>query len=620
MKPVALILFLALPLVLRSQPVPDDAVLATVAGDVITAGEFRARYALGVFPYKDQERLAPVLRLQFLYSLIAERLLAAEARRNGFEAEDRFRRNRDMAREMFMRDRLFRDSVRAAVTVTEEDIRSRYVEDQQNIQYEFLFSPLEENIRGLHRLLRAGVPFDTLLTAQRKDNPATQPRESSLDAGFEQRLAVLAPGEVSVPIAAADGWYIVRKMDYGNPFRSEDDLARRRKRIESQIRAEREAEATKAFVARLWHGRRVTFAEEPYRAIGQALLQDYRSQAAADTSELLFPSLFPFDSLRVLWSTRLDEDFLSFTAEEGSGHADGRPPEFPAAMPLGEALDNLQKTDFRLEAEDLQQFPELYRIRMRELADRWLLTQEAYRLGLDRHPDVQRDVAMWSAAGLAEMIPELLWEQFIANDDSLWQFYISRPDLFGPPVEVKIIEVLNTDDRVMQDVVASFRGGADLHDLARRNSQRPGAEERNGELGFFPVSEYGIIGRTAFGLRIADAIGPLDTPEGQSFFQLMDKRYPAARLNSWEVLRDTIAARAGAGLRLAKTEQLLRRLAARGDIRVDGALLDRVSVRSLQMFSIRHLGFGGRIPAVPGVAPLFEAVMEGMGERGDIIP
>jgi parvulin-like peptidyl-prolyl isomerase len=608
MKSAICLILLLLPVLARSQDIGDDAVLATVGDERITVGEFRARLALGVFPYKDHERLAPVIRVQFLYSLIAERLLMAEAQRLGFDSEDRFRRNRRMAAEMFMRDRLYRDSVRRAVGVTEEEIRALYVEEQQMIQYDFLFSPQETEIRIFERLMQGGTSFDTLIAAQRQGSDreeAENPPSAEMDETFREHIDRLAPGAVSAPLRGEDGWYIVRKMDYGDPFRSEYELQKRWKRLENSLRAEKEAGETIAFVRRLWKGRTARFEEEFYRGVGQALLQDYRAQVAADTSELLMPTLRVFDSLRDAWAQRLEQPFLRI--EE-------------SVLAVGDALDLLQKSDMRLAPAELSSLPELYTMRTREMADRFVVTEEAYRLGLDRHPDVLRDVGMWAANGLAEMIPELLWEQFIASDDSVWNYYISRPDLFGPPVEVKIVEVLKRDAEDVLEVIEAWRGGADLHELARDVSERPGAAERGGELGFFPVSEYGAIGRSAFGLRIADVTGPVRTSDGWSFFQLVDRRHPPSAIDGWKALRDSMEVLARPGLMRAKTDALLRRLAARGGISVDSELLNRLSVKPMQMFSIRTLGFGGRIPAVPGVAPLYDAVMEGMAERGDAVP
>lgn len=598
----------------------DDAILATVGEERITVGEFRMRYALGVFPYKDQAGMAPLIRVQLLTSLIAERLLSSEGRRRGFDREDRFRRNFRMATEMFMRDRLFRDSIRGTVAVEEGEIRARFVEEQQSIQYDFLFSRNAEEIRNLHRLLRGGTAFDTLLAAQQQARErdaadAIAPAaswEASMDASFRDAIAALRPGAVSDPLAGEGGWYLVRKMDYGNPLRGETEFQKRRKRIESQLRAEKEREATVAFVRRLWTGHRAHFEEDPYREIGAALLAEYRRQAAADTATLLQPSAAVFDTLADAWAQGWTRPFMRIRPGFGRDSV--------LILSVGDALDRLQAADLRLAAEDLPRFSAFYRRQMQELADRVLVTDYAARLGLEQHPDVQRDLDMWAANGLAAMLPELLWEQFIAQDDSLWNYYLRRPDLFGPPVEVKIVEILSRDRSRLLRLIERFRAGEELRELARVYSERPGATERDGELGYFPVSEYGPIGRAAFALHIADAAGPIATTEGDSFFQLVDKRYPGAKIENMEMLRDSITAVAGAALTRAKTEHLVRDLAMRTPITIDTDLLDRIPPNSMQMFTIRALGFGGRIPAVPGVAPLYEAVMEGMGMRSGIAP
>ncbi len=599
-----------------TQPVENDAVLATVGDDEITVGEFRARYALTVFPYKDQERLTPVVRRQFLYAMIAERLLAQEARRLGFDAEDRFQRNRRMAEEMFVRDRLYRDSVRSVVTVSDADIRAFFEEERRRIEYDFLFSPTEEEIRNLHRILRGGVPFDTLLALQQRDAPAPVSGPAGGITSSAQELIpqadTLRPGGWSEPLETSDGWYIVRKLDYGNPFRSEYELQKSFKRLENELRTRREAQRAEIFVRRLWEGREARLEKEAYAALGDVLYAHYRLQAAADTSDMLLAQNRVFDSLRSAWARNLDDPFAGITPSIGTGESD--------VLDVGQALDRLQALDLRLRRAELRRFPDLYRQRVRDMLDRFLVTRMGYAIGLHQTPEVQREVAMWTANGLAQMMPELVWEQYIASDDSLWQFYTRRPDLFGPPVEVKIVELLMSSHEALDTLIRKFDTGVSLHELATENSQRAGAAERRGELGWFPVTEYGKIGRTAFGMRIADAAGPLQTPEGWSFFQLVNRRYPGMRLTSVDALRDSVAAIARDPVTQARTDQLLRRLAARAPVSVRTDLLELVPLRSMQMFTIRYLGFGGRIPAMPSLMPLHEAVIEGLMQSGQEVP
>ena len=604
-----------------AQPVEDEAVLATVGNDVITVEEYRARYALTVFPYKDQERLTPIVRRQFLYALIAERLLAQEARRQGFDAEDRFRRNRRMAEEMFVRDRLYRDSIRSVVTVSDAEVRAFFEKEQRRIEYDFLFSAAEEEMRNLYRILRGGVPFDTLLVLQQRADPTLASGAEGTTSSARELIPLvdtLGPGAWSKPIEASDGWYIVRKLDYGNPIRSEYELQKSFKRLENELRTRREAERTAAFVRRLWNDREATLAQEPYAELGDVLFEHYRMQAAADTSNMLLAQTEVFDSLRRAWAQKLDAPFA--TVASTLRDASSADPSAPEVLRIGEALDRLQALDLRLKRHELHRFPELYRGRVHDMLDRFIITRKGYALGLHQDTHVQREVAMWAANGLAQMMPDLLWEQYIASDDSLWQLYIRRPDLFGPPVEVKIVEVLLDSREKMEGLQRRFDDGASMHALAMEYSERPGAEERRGELGWFPVTAYGMIGRTAFGMRIADVAGPLRTPEGWSFFQLMDRRYPGMRLPSMDALRDSIVANERAPLTRVRIDQLLRRIAGRERVTVHTELLDRVPLRSMQMFTIRYLGFGGRIPAMPSLMPLHEAVIEGLMQSRQEVP
>jgi hypothetical protein len=137
---------------------------------------------------------------------------------------------------------------------------------------------------------------------------------------------------------------------------------------------------------------------------------------------------------------------------------------------------------------------------------------------------------------------------------------------------------------------------------------------------WFPVTARGDIGRRAFGMRIADDAGPFRSGEGWTFFQLRDRRYPGMKLRGWTELRDSTAAVTGDAILRARIDRLVRRLAGSARITVDATLLDAVDVPATQMHTVRILGFGGRIPAMPAVMPLYEAVIEGMKEAGKPVP
>ncbi|MCZ7555661.1 MAG: hypothetical protein M5R41_04575 [Bacteroidia bacterium] len=602
-------LFLLLSTVVAAQTAPDSDILATVNGEAITVGEFRSRYALTVFPLKDRVDLTGIVKRHFLYALVAERLLAAEARRLGLAEEDRFVRNYRLAEEAFVRDKLYRDSVRAVVRITDEDILSRYLEEESEIEVEFLLSPDEGNIRNLHRLIMSGVSFDTLLVEQQNTGMAdslrfTQPVET--ESPLLRAAATLQAGAVSAPLLIDGFWYLLRKREHGNPIRTRYELEKQGRRIEADLRREREAVRTVAFVQSCWRGDTARMNETAYRRIGEALLREYRAQAAADTADMLLARSETFEELRAQFAKELEQPFAVVRQE--------------TLCTIGEVLDRLEALDLRLKREDVRTLPQLFAQRVRDVLDRMMLVRLGYALRLEQSNEVRRDMAGWVSSGLAQMLPDVLWEQFIASDDSVWQYYITHPELFGPFPEVLLLEVLSADQETSAEVKRRVEAGEDIRSIAGRESLRDGATERGGVFGWFSVAQQGILGRGAFGLTIGERAGPFRGPDGWSYFELLGKRRLDAGIQDWSALRRAIAARAREGVERRKIEDMLREHAGKANLRMHEDVLERTEVPAMQMFTIRHLGFGGRIPAAPAVMPLHEAVMEGLSRGAELSP
>ncbi len=581
---------------LRSQQA-DTNVVARAGGTVITRQEFLQRFALSIFPLKDRPGMEGVARRQFLLSLIAEKLLAADARRSDLLREDTFERNRRIAEEMFVRDKLYRDLIRSRVHISESELRALFEERRKEVEFQFLWSASREEIGDLHRLLRSGVSFDSLLAARQAANTAPDTTQGTLERELLQTLARLAPGQVSAPVQAGGGFYLVRKVDRSNPIASEQDFLHARRGLENKLRAGREAALTREFVASLWKGTRAVLADRAYRITGEALLQHLRRQFHADTSDVL--TLTPaLDSLHALFGSRQAEAFAT-VGDDSIG--------------IGDMLDRLAHRDHRVKRADVRRFPELFRAMIGDELDIWMVAREGYRRNLQTSAEVRRDVAMWADNGLAQAVPEVLWERFIASDDSVWSFYRQHLEDFGSPPEVRLRICCSEDSvgwrRILAQATGAGAGGDTLGGVPCES------------VDWFPVTERGEFGRAAFGLEAGERMAVHVGTRGGCVVELLGRRLPAdTTVASMHALRQALETRFRSALSARMLHERTRRLASNTPIEINEAALQAVEITPAQMFTLRFLGFGGRIPAVPGVMPLFDAVLEGMSRRITVQP
>jgi len=233
-----------------------------------------------------------------------------------------------------------------------------------------------------------------------------------------------------------------------------------------------------------------------------------------------------------------------------------------------------------------------------------LLSREGYKRGLQNLPEVQRYLKMWSSYYLSESLKKKITDEINITDEEAYKYYLEKNQDTTSNVEVKIIELLTEDLDVIKEVLDELNNGKEFRELAAKYTIREEAKKSNGELGFFPISEYGEIGQKAAEMKVGEMYGPIKVPEGYSLFELIDrKENNALASDSHDSVKDDVKFK----LKQKKySEEIINNtveLANKYDVQVDDENLSSVKVLNTTTVIYRYFGFGGKLLAVPMTTP-----------------
>ncbi len=590
-RPISLVVLLIfVPLLAGHSQEGGDPVIARTGDSFIRESEFLERFELTPGLNRQGKAQLEQEKLTVLYSLIAEKLLAQEARARGLDTLAAYRSVLDDLTRLLVRDELYRREVRGKVEVTPAEVTQGIRRARQQLLINFLYFPDEASARFVRSRVRSGRDFDS----HRIDSSMQSLRDTATviwgdaDTTIEKAAYSLGPDDVSPVVRAGEGWYILRlRRAERNPVFSDMPPPALRERVVTKIRMRKERVREDEFVQALLHDRPSSSPPALFRSFAEALTSVLKRH---------------FTPPSTILTVAMSDEVLNSLAGRGrdtlifAGNT---------SWTVADAAVRLVARRFTVSGDSVRGVAaRLYSV-FQEWAEQELLAQEGMARGLDRSPDVQRQLAPWSDHYLAGMTERRIHEQTGLSDADVYAHMHSTDSSFSvPEVQVRLLQTATA--RGMQDAFQFMEQGGSFENAVRRYSS--GAEaQQGGLLPFFPVTDRLPIGPIAARLDTGQFYGPLRDSSGFLYFQLVRRRNAPP-------LGDTTAAgkfaRASHALLRMKQGRAVtlftaQSAAERGfDIYIDR--LKSLRVTPLPMLAYRFLGFGGRMFPVPFVSPKAE--------------
>jgi parvulin-like peptidyl-prolyl isomerase len=574
-----------------------DKNVARVGNLTITDQEFLERYEMTPGFNRHRKSTIESQKIEFLFSLIAEKLWALEAISRGLDTSDVIKFSTEAFTKMFVRDALFKKEIQEKSQVSDQEILDGYYKSMSKLYVNFLFSYDLEEINFLHKLLNDGIPFDSILAEHDEKVEQPTPIEivfGQMDASVEETLFNLKVGEFTKPILTQDGWYIFKLVNRSEQLMdsnsSKEDVM---KTVKKTLEARKLIDNQKEFYAEFFRDKKVDVNPELFETLARNIstLFEYKKK----NYQIKENELINLETPDIL---KMEEVFGDKLLSSNFILLDDGPITFGEYLRML-IFDGYHSSDYKLNfiRASLDN-------RVRRDVEKELLYREGKKRGYDNLPEVKREIETWRENYLFQALKAQYGDSVQVSDEEVYGYYQNRHKPEFIPMLVNIIEILTDSLETVQKIFNELNLGRDFKDLSRQYNKREWTNKTDGEYGLFPTSMHEDIGRIASTMSIGDIYGPLELKEGYSVFKLIDKQeqktIPAEPFEKFKekYKQDLIYQKLH-----KKMTDFTYNLSVKYGVSLDLNLLEEIKVTTLPSFGIRYLGFGGKVTAVPLLAP-----------------
>lgn len=577
------ILYLGTVVILFTTLFAQDNIIARFNNNNITVEEYLKRFELT--PRVQSSTNIDTQKVHFLYTLLAEKLWAAEAREKNLDTLYSFRQYINNLEKMLVRDALFKRVIERKVAIGENDIEAGLTKKRYELQLKFLFSYSKSEIDSLHKKL-SSISIDTLLAG--KPEKLEQPEPiivvfGQMDEELEDTLFGLSPNEFTKPIYKEKGWviyYLAGKRELVSPSLS--DIGKTRNEVVQILEYRQRRKLVKNYL--------------------KELLTDVK----ADTDGELFQTL-AMDLSKLLKQRYHDANLENYILYENditkliqSSNSDDKPfVKFPTdPVTYTEFLYYLYSNNFQSSGIDINSVRNALSSVIYDFISLEVVAREGYKRNLELLPEVKDALKMWKDNFLSQYLRNTYNPKAKISESELNDFISTQIDSSVSTKFVSITEVRLNNLEQAKHLLSQLRYNYKFEEILEQMNIPKSSIVISEKLQ--PLSSFGELARIIDEMSEGEAYGPIVKASGYSIIKL--NRMEERELTGKEKNRLQLATQKEI-LFYKKLGRILNEktieFAKKYDLNINEQILSELKVTEIPTLIYRYYGFGGQSVAAP---------------------
>ncbi|HVO73708.1 MAG TPA: peptidylprolyl isomerase [Ignavibacteriaceae bacterium] len=473
-------------------------IVATVGTHSISLNQFEERYSGYLFYSGVKDNLT--VRQSILNNMVNELLLRYYDNNKNILNDPEYKKESEWTKNQallaFLKDR----EIYAKISVSEEEIRDAFVMVNKKIAARHLFAETEEEADNLYELLKIGVDFNYLARQTFSDSVLRNNGGylgyfswGNMDPAFEEAAYSMKIGEISKPVKTEYGYSIIKIDDIiSDPLLTETQFLNKKHQLERLIKISKKKPSEIEYINRIIDRDKVSFNDEVLNKFLSAFLTE--NSNSFNEFEKLKSALNPESACAEYnGSTYKVSDLMNWINE--------LPSSYDERIKTLDDLKNIIKGFFIQEK----------------------LLQIARRKGYDKDPELLKTSAKMEDNLFLEHKNREIVDNSQVSDSEALEFYRKNVDLFSREKELNVQEIILQDPDSSQVIIKRLKHGEEFGRLAKEYSIRKWSAENGGEMGFAPVSKFGMLKDTLWNSEIGSLVGPIKVQDYYGIFKVLGK-------------------------------------------------------------------------------------------------